>query len=88
MTIVNWEVRKNATNLSLLQIFWLSSVTLTCLLLQLTEALKKRPMQSMTPTQKAAILAFLCNELLTCKAVSGYVSLILMTLIIVKATGI
>ena len=37
---------------------------------QLTEALKKRPMQAMNPTQKAAILAFLCNELLTSKAVS------------------
>ena len=27
-------------------------------------------MQAMNPTQKAAILAFLCNELLTSKAVS------------------
>ena len=36
----------------------------------MTEALKKRPMQAMNPTQKAAILAFLCNELLTSKAVS------------------
>ena len=40
-------------------------------LFQLTEALKKRPMQSMNPTQKAGILAFLCNELLTSKVVSS-----------------
>ena len=40
-------------------------------LLQMTDWLLDKPLLSLTPTQKAACLAFLCNELLSSKSIYG-----------------
>ena len=40
---------------------------------QMSDRLMERPLEALNPTHKIAVVAFLCNELLTSKVISRWV---------------